>query len=99
MTYLWKFKKFPEPGVNPRYIRILLYLKDNGPTSSRELAMNLGYSVKAMRRALQLGYGEMDPGRYEEGLDQVKTRFKPYRTYSRQPTWKLNKVISGEDSG
>ncbi len=53
MTYLWKFKKFPEPGVNPRYIRILLYLKDNGPTSSRELAMNLGYSVKAMRRALQ----------------------------------------------
>ena len=23
------------------------------------------------------GYGEMDPGRYGEGLDQVKTRFKP----------------------
>lgn len=54
MTYLWIFRKFPEGGIDPRQLRILLFLKNDGPHTSLEIAKSLGYSVKYTRRALQL---------------------------------------------
>jgi len=38
---------------NPRYMRILLYLKNHGPKPSSEIARTLGYSDGFTRRALQ----------------------------------------------
>lgn len=54
MGYIWRFKRFPEAGIDPRYMRILVYLRNNGPRSSRELAGTLGMSIQFTRRALQV---------------------------------------------
>ena len=54
MTYLWKFKKFPERLGDPRQMRILIYLKRNGPKTLKEISRNLGYPKDFTRRALQL---------------------------------------------
>jgi len=54
LTYLWKFKKFPERLGDPRQMRILIYLKRNGPKPLREISRNLGYPKDFTRRALQL---------------------------------------------
>lgn len=53
MVYLWRFKKFPESVTNPRYMRILLYLRVNGPKSSRELAKIFNLKPGSMRKVLQ----------------------------------------------
>ena len=53
LAYLWKFRKFPEKGVDPRHLRILLFLRNNGPHTSGEIARILGYSIKFTRRSLQ----------------------------------------------
>ncbi|MEM0079843.1 MAG: ArsR family transcriptional regulator [Nitrososphaerota archaeon] len=53
MVYLWKFKKFPQEPVNQHYIKILLYLKNNGPKSSKELVEKLNYKPKTISRILQ----------------------------------------------
>lgn len=53
MVYIWRFRKFPETIVEPEYIRILIYLKNNGPKSSREIAKTLGLKPKKVRRILQ----------------------------------------------
>lgn len=53
MVYVWRFRKFPETMIEPEYMRILLYLKNNGPGSSREIAKTLGYKAKTIRRILQ----------------------------------------------
>ncbi|MCS7125844.1 MAG: helix-turn-helix domain-containing protein [Aigarchaeota archaeon] len=53
MVYIWRFKKFPESATNPRYMRILLYLKVNGPKSSKELAKIFNLKPESMRRVLQ----------------------------------------------
>ncbi len=54
MAYLWRFLKFPESVSDPRYMRILIYLRNNGPCSSRELAETLGLGYGYTRRALQV---------------------------------------------
>ena len=54
LVYLWKFRRFPEKSVDPRHLRILLFLKNNGPHTSGEIAHTLGYSMKFTRRSLQL---------------------------------------------
>jgi DNA-binding MarR family transcriptional regulator len=54
LPYLWRFKKFPEGIVDPKQLRILVFLKDDGPHSSGEIASVLGYSVRFTRRALQI---------------------------------------------
>ncbi len=54
MPYLWKFKKFPEGVVDPRQLRILIFLRNNGPHASSEIARTLGYPVKFTRKTLQL---------------------------------------------
>lgn len=54
MPYLWRFKRFPESIADPRHLRMLVFLKNNGPHTSSELARSLGYSVKFTRRSLQL---------------------------------------------
>jgi len=53
MVYLWRFRRFPEKGVDPRSLRILLYLKNHGPHTSREIARTLGYSPNFIRKVLQ----------------------------------------------
>ena len=53
MSYLWRFRRVPEPGMDPRYVRILTYLRDHGPASSRDLADALGFSYGFTRKALQ----------------------------------------------
>lgn len=52
--YLWKFKKFPEGPSDPRHLRLLIFLKNNGPHTSSEIAHSLGYPVKFTRRTLQI---------------------------------------------
>ncbi|MCS7132920.1 MAG: winged helix-turn-helix transcriptional regulator [Nitrososphaeria archaeon] len=54
MVYLWVFRRFPEESIDPSHLRILIFLKNNGPHTSREIARKLGYSVKYTRSALQL---------------------------------------------
>ena len=54
MPYLWRFKKFPEGVSDPKQLRILVFLKNNGPHTSSEIARTLGYSVQFTRRALQI---------------------------------------------
>jgi len=53
VSYLWRFRKFPEKTLDPRYLRILMFLRDYGPVSSRVVAENLGYGEGFTRRALQ----------------------------------------------
>ncbi|RLG01061.1 MAG: hypothetical protein DRN49_02135 [Thaumarchaeota archaeon] len=54
LTYLWKFKKFPERLGDPRHMRILIYLKRNGPKTLKEISRDLGYPRDFTRRTLQL---------------------------------------------
>ena len=54
MVYLWRFRRFPEKGIDPKHLRILLFLRSNGPHTSSDIARTLGYSMKFTRRALQL---------------------------------------------
>lgn len=54
MPYIWRFRKFPESAVDPKQLRILIFLKNEGPHTSSEIARVLGYSVKFTRRALQI---------------------------------------------
>lgn len=54
MVYLWRFRRFPERGIDPRYLRILLFLRNNGPHTSRDIARTLGYTLRFTRRSLQL---------------------------------------------
>ena len=54
MPYLWRFKRFPEGVLDPKQLRILVFLKNNGPHTSSEIARTLGYSVQFTRRALQI---------------------------------------------
>lgn len=54
MPYLWRFKKFPEGVLDPRQLRILVFLRNNGPHTSGDIARTLGYSVQFTRRALQI---------------------------------------------
>lgn len=54
MPYLWRFKKFPEGVLDPRQLRILVFLRNNGPRTSGDIARTLGYSVQFTRRALQI---------------------------------------------
>ena len=54
MAYLWRFKKFPERIGDPRHMRILIYLKRNGPKTMGEISRNLGYPKDFTRRTLQL---------------------------------------------
>lgn len=54
MPYLWRFKKFPEGILDPRQLRILVFLRNNGPHTSGDIARTLGYSVQFTRRALQI---------------------------------------------
>lgn len=53
MVYLWRFRKFPDTAIPPEYMRILIYLKNNGLKSSREIAETLGFKPKTIRRMLQ----------------------------------------------
>ncbi|MCD6536400.1 MAG: HTH domain-containing protein [Thaumarchaeota archaeon] len=53
LVYVWIFRRFPEGNIDPRQLRILLFLKNNGPHTSGEIARTLGYSAKYTRRALQ----------------------------------------------
>jgi len=54
LPYLWRFKKFPERVLDPRQLRILVFLRNNGPHTSGDIARTLGYSVQFTRRALQI---------------------------------------------
>jgi DNA-binding MarR family transcriptional regulator len=54
LPYLWRFKKFPEGVLDPRQLRILVFLRNNGPRTSGDIARTLGYSVQFTRRALQI---------------------------------------------
>jgi DNA-binding MarR family transcriptional regulator len=54
LPYLWRFKKFPEGILDPRQLRILVFLRNNGPHTSGDIARTLGYSVQFTRRALQI---------------------------------------------
>jgi DNA-binding MarR family transcriptional regulator len=54
LPYLWRFKKFPEGVLDPRQLRILVFLRNNGPHTSGDIARTLGYSVQFTRRALQI---------------------------------------------
>lgn len=54
MPYLWRFKKFPEGFMDPKQLRMLVFLKNNGPHTSGEIARVLGYSVKFTRKTLQI---------------------------------------------
>ncbi len=54
MVYLWSFRRFPDKGIDPRHMRILLFLKNNGPHTSREIARTLGYAPRFTQRSLQL---------------------------------------------
>ena len=54
MVYLWRFRRFPEKGIDPKQLRILLFLRSNGPKTSGEIARTLGYSMKFTRRSLQI---------------------------------------------
>ncbi|MEM3397870.1 MAG: MarR family transcriptional regulator [Nitrososphaerota archaeon] len=53
MVYLWRFRKFPDTTIPPEYMRILMYLRNNGPKSSREIAKTLGLKPRTIRRILQ----------------------------------------------
>jgi len=53
MVYFWRFRRFPAGNVDPRHIRILLFLKNHGPHTSSDIARTLGYSAKFTRRSLQ----------------------------------------------
>jgi len=54
LPYIWRFKRLPEGVLDPRQLRILVFLKNNGPHTSSEIARTLGYSVQFTRRALQI---------------------------------------------
>lgn len=54
LVYIWIFRRFPEGNIDPRQLRILLFLKNNGPHTSVKIARSLGYSLKYTRRTLQL---------------------------------------------
>ncbi|MEM1976341.1 MAG: helix-turn-helix domain-containing protein [Nitrososphaerota archaeon] len=53
MPYFWRFKKFPESAADPKQLRILTFLRSNGPHTSSEIARTLGYPVKFTRKTLQ----------------------------------------------
>jgi len=54
MVYIWSFRRFPDRGIDPKHMRILLFLKNNGPHTSREIARTLGYTLRFTQRSLQL---------------------------------------------
>jgi len=54
LVYLWRFRRFPERVADPRHLRMLVFLKNNGPHTSSEIARTLGYSAEFTRRSLQL---------------------------------------------
>lgn len=53
MVYVWRFIRFPEKTTRPEYMRILLYLKNNGPMTSRELAKTFSIKPNTIRKMLQ----------------------------------------------
>ncbi|MEM2593000.1 MAG: ArsR family transcriptional regulator [Thermofilaceae archaeon] len=53
MPYFWRFKRFPEGPLDPRQLRILVFLRSSGPHTSSEIAHALGYPVKFTRKTLQ----------------------------------------------
>ena len=53
MVYLWRFRRFPEKVIDPRCLRILLFLRNNGPHTSRDIARTLGYTLRFTQRSLQ----------------------------------------------
>ncbi len=63
MVYVWRFRKFPDKTVSPENMRILLYLKRNGPQTSRDLAKAFSLQPKTIRKTLQhlrrLGFVEV----------------------------------------
>ncbi len=69
MPYLWRFRRFPDRGVDPRQLRILIFLRNNGPHTSREIARILGYSPRFIQRTLQ----------YLRRIGAVEVYLKPSR--------------------
>lgn len=53
MVYIWRFKRFPESLPSPLHMQVLLYLKNNGPKTSGELARALDSRPEKIRRILQ----------------------------------------------